>query len=80
MDIERTYRHTLKMALLRHLIQLGAVVESIMLLFLVRGGYMNGLSEASVASTILARDYKGVSNQDGNLAIYKMGDKADGYS
>lgn len=45
-----------------------------------KGGYMNGLSEASVASTILARDYKGVSNQDGNLAIYKMGDKADGYS
>lgn len=68
------------MALLRHLIQLGGGGREHHVAIPCKGGYMNGLSEASVASTILARDYKGVSNQDGNLAIYKMGDKADGYS
>lgn len=55
----------------------GGEAESTMLPSLARGGYLNGLSEADVASTLLARDYKGVANQDGNLAIYKMEDKAD---
>lgn len=36
-----------------------------------RGGYDNGIKESNTACTLMARDYKGVANQDGNLVGVK---------
>lgn len=38
----------------------------------LKGGYTNGIVETDVASSLLARDYKGVANQDGNLVGVKL--------
>lgn len=43
----------------------------------LKGGYSNGISETKLASSILARDYKGIANQDSNLVGLKL-EESDG--